>query len=304
MTLNLAVCYLCGTAFTIAGVLDHLNKSHKGSYQWAISERAQVKAVLAEMGVLDQYPVRYTATQVYSHFSGLTVVDGYGCTACFKNGSTQASLMKHFKIDHPTLPKPGAFPVSLGQYINRGATQILLRIKERSIEALHSFNSLSTSSHLSYSSKSTSSQHSSDSSLASHSLHSISTSQPLISHSNPNSLSTPSPPPSVAVSSSDHSKILRDFQQTFIKLRNMRSTIPNARFISPFLLRTRWHELVSTTEDVTELRALVAKPDANDHPELLTTLQGYFRFCDSLLDQRVTNLLVLQQLNSDDPDQN
>lgn len=96
-------------------------------------------------------------------------------------------------------------------------------------------------------------------------------------------------------------RAVKQFQQSFSQLRSLRSSIPNARFISPFLLRTRWHELVSSIEDVTELRALVAKPDTKDHPELLDTLQDYFRFCDSLLDQRVTNLLVLQQLNSDDP---
>lgn len=103
------------------------------------------------------------------------------------------------------------------------------------------------------------------------------------------------------VSRLEQAQAVKQFQQSFDRLRHLRSSIPNARFISPFLLRTRWHELVSVVEDVTELRALVAKPDKNDHPELLETLQGYFRFCESLLDQRVTNLLVLQQLNSDDP---
>lgn len=337
MTLHLAVCHPCGAAFTITGVLDHLYKAHKGSYHWSTSERTEVKELLTGMGVLDQYPV-YTASQVYSPFSGLSVVDGYGCTACFKNGSTQSSLMKHFKSEHPILPKPNAFPPSSGQYINRGATQILLRVDDTLFppkssfsmpSSLHSSNlsstpilshpfnssstlqSLQSSNHLS----GPSSFHPFHSLSISHPLHSSeSLSTPHIMHSS-SSPSTPHPlqssnlpfpiPSSIfptPISSADQVKMLRSFQQTFTDLRKRRSIVPNARFISPFLLRTRWHELVSAIEDISELCILVAKPDTKDHPDLVATLQEYFGFCNSLLDQKVTNLLVLQQLNSDDPD--
>lgn len=111
----------------MSGALDHMTKGHKNTYQRTNKERQQVKQIFTNMQILDHYPEQYTATQLYPPFSGLAVVETYGCSACFKNG-TLATLARHFPKAHPTLPKPTSYPEVLGQYINRGATQTLLRI--------------------------------------------------------------------------------------------------------------------------------------------------------------------------------
>lgn len=114
----------------MSAALDHITKGHKNTYQRTNQERQQVKQIFTNMQILDSYSEQYTATQLYTPFSGLAVVEAYGCSACFRNG-TLATLKKHFTKAHPTLPKPNSYPKVLGQYINKGATRTLLRVTSR-----------------------------------------------------------------------------------------------------------------------------------------------------------------------------
>jgi hypothetical protein len=79
--------------------------------------------------------------------------------------------------------------------------------------------------------------------------------------------------------------------------------IPNARMISPWLMRTRWHEQVLLYRPhVAELRQLVAMPSPTEQlPQRLhESVKQYFRRATEMLDH--TAELVLQLLNSNNPD--
>ncbi|KAJ6453407.1 hypothetical protein C8R45DRAFT_945244 [Mycena sanguinolenta] len=75
----------------------------------------------------------------------------------------------------------------------------------------------------------------------------------------------------------------------------------NARLISPFLNRTKWHEIREPYSDhLPELIALAAFPSDDDSPKLVPLVREYFRYADSLFEH--TEELVLQRLNTHNPD--
>ncbi|KAJ6569982.1 hypothetical protein B0H10DRAFT_2443284 [Mycena sp. CBHHK59/15] len=78
--------------------------------------------------------------------------------------------------------------------------------------------------------------------------------------------------------------------------------IPNARMISPWLLRTRWHEQVQPyRENHADLIWLVSMPgsDDTDMKNLHKTVRKYYDQATNLIDG--TDELVLQIINSSDP---
>lgn len=79
--------------------------------------------------------------------------------------------------------------------------------------------------------------------------------------------------------------------------------IPNARKISPWLMRTRWHEQMAPyREHTVGVRHLVSwpSPENSGMAKLQRTIVAYFQRATQLLD--ATSELVLQTLNSHDPD--
>lgn len=74
--------------------------------------------------------------------------------------------------------------------------------------------------------------------------------------------------------------------------------VPNARMVSPWLMRTGWHKHVEG-KDVAALCQLVALPEANEFPGLQQAVLKYFEQATDLLEE--TDELVLQRLNSADP---
>jgi hypothetical protein len=85
---------------------------------------------------------------------------------------------------------------------------------------------------------------------------------------------------------------------TVIQIRARQT--PNARYISPWLMRTGWHELVEG-HDIEELRAFVDLPKAGStlawiHP----LVSQYLNNASALIAQ--TSMQTLQRINSSDPD--
>ncbi|KAJ6553844.1 hypothetical protein B0H10DRAFT_2201885 [Mycena sp. CBHHK59/15] len=77
--------------------------------------------------------------------------------------------------------------------------------------------------------------------------------------------------------------------------------VPNARMISPWLMRTRWPEHFEQYRPYTaDLRNLVAMPTETALGRLHHIAKSYFHRATGLLDS--TDELVLQKLNSHDPD--
>lgn len=74
--------------------------------------------------------------------------------------------------------------------------------------------------------------------------------------------------------------------------------VPNARMVSPWLMRTGWHKHVEG-KDVAALCQLVTLPEADEFPGLQQAVLKYFDRATDLLDE--TDELVLQRLNSADP---
>ncbi|KAF7368146.1 ATP-dependent DNA helicase tlh1 [Mycena sanguinolenta] len=76
--------------------------------------------------------------------------------------------------------------------------------------------------------------------------------------------------------------------------------ITNGRLISPFLHRTKWHEIREPyKEHVPKLIALAAFPSNDEFRILVEAVRLYFRNADELFDH--TEELVLQHLNTHDP---
>ncbi|KAJ7907265.1 hypothetical protein B0H13DRAFT_2332549 [Mycena leptocephala] len=74
----------------------------------------------------------------------------------------------------------------------------------------------------------------------------------------------------------------------------------NARLVSPFLNRTRWHEIRQPfNEQLPALIALAAFPAQDEFRHLIDAIRAYFRRADSLFED--TEELVLQHLNTHDP---
>jgi hypothetical protein len=77
-------------------------------------------------------------------------------------------------------------------------------------------------------------------------------------------------------------------------------TAPNNRFISPFLTRTQWHVHIEGYLPE-ELRSLVSMPK-DEYVEVVSAIRTYFDAANDLLHTSKTPDLVLQMLNSEDPD--
>ncbi|KAJ6456645.1 hypothetical protein C8R45DRAFT_1108917 [Mycena sanguinolenta] len=80
-------------------------------------------------------------------------------------------------------------------------------------------------------------------------------------------------------------------------------TTTNARLISPFLNRTKWHEIREPYKDhVAELIELATFPAKDKFQTLVAAVRLYFQTADGLFDH--TEELVLQHLNTHDPPKN
>jgi hypothetical protein len=78
--------------------------------------------------------------------------------------------------------------------------------------------------------------------------------------------------------------------------------VPNARLVSPWLMRTGWH-LHIQGHSVESLHALVTQHEKKNSPAitmLRTAVHQYFEKATDLLD--ATDELVLQKLNTSDSD--
>ncbi|KAJ7806217.1 hypothetical protein B0H13DRAFT_1929723 [Mycena leptocephala] len=79
--------------------------------------------------------------------------------------------------------------------------------------------------------------------------------------------------------------------------------LPNSRMINPWLLRNGWHEhLHPYREHDEELRQLASVPADDEFPFLHEAVASYFWTATDLI--KGTNEVVLQRLNSADPDKN
>jgi hypothetical protein len=77
--------------------------------------------------------------------------------------------------------------------------------------------------------------------------------------------------------------------------------LPNPRMITPWLLRNGWHEhLHPYQEHNEELRQLASVPADDEFPFLHVAVASYFWTATKLI--KKTNEVVLQRLNSADPD--
>jgi hypothetical protein len=77
--------------------------------------------------------------------------------------------------------------------------------------------------------------------------------------------------------------------------------LPNPRMINPWLLRNGWHEhLHPYREHDEELRQLASVPADDEFPFLHEAVASYFWTATNLI--KGTNEVVLQRLNSADPD--
>ncbi|CAK5264041.1 unnamed protein product [Mycena citricolor] len=96
------------------------------------------------------------------------------------------------------------------------------------------------------------------------------------------------------------SQLLPNFKRFSSQAAGMETEIPNARLISPLLLRTRWHEYIQPHQDsIGLLIELASMPEKDDFPALHSAVLDYFQHATEFLP--VTEEPVLQRINSSDP---
>lgn len=94
---------------------------------------------------------------------------------------------------------------------------------------------------------------------------------------------------------------LQDFRAFHQQSRDLtKATAPNTRFVSSFLQRTGWYDHVQPYP-IPMLRNLVVLPGPTEFPAMIVAIRSYFDVGNDLLDIRKTPELVLQRLNSDNP---
>ena len=76
------------------------------------------------------------------------------------------------------------------------------------------------------------------------------------------------------------------------------TTTPNARMVSPWLMRTGWHIYVQG-HDSKQLKDFVSMPKQGEFEGLQSTILEYFEQATKLIDH--TDELVLQRINTADP---
>jgi hypothetical protein len=122
--------------------------------------------------------------------------------------------------------------------------------------------------------------------------------------STPSSELTPPPPtqrPPPLTQRSMAAKTLSDLVEDFDPKDYRAVDLPNPRMIAPWLLCNGWHEhLHPYRENDEELRQLVSLPSDEEFPILHEAVASYFWTATNLI--KKTNEVVLQRLNSADPD--
>ena len=184
----------------------------------------------------DKYP-DYPANQLYTAFEGLALTESFACPVCYYTAG-ERWLKQHMAAEHSHIPLPAQFTSCLGQILNKGAANTILRVVQ------------------------------------------------------PQALP---PTPSSAAEPLDAFTAFHQSQALAAQV-----TAPNNRFISPFLTRTNWHVHIQDY-DAEELCSLVSMPK-DEYIEVTTAIHSYFAVANNYLDTAKTPELVLQKLNSEDPD--
>ncbi|KIL56726.1 hypothetical protein M378DRAFT_88899, partial [Amanita muscaria Koide BX008] len=92
---------------------------------------------------------------------------------------------------------------------------------------------------------------------------------------------------------------VQEMESFHLSPTNAPREIPNARLVSPWLLRTGWHTYVNG-HDPTILHNLVSIPKQGEMEGLQAAILKYFNSATDLIDK--TDELVLQKINTADPD--
>lgn len=93
-------------------------------------------------------------------------------------------------------------------------------------------------------------------------------------------------------------KTIEDIRKEMAEVLEVREYARNPTAISPWLLKTKWHEHIRPYR-TDELLALAAMPKETEFPGLISLVHSYFERATDLIDH--TDELVLQHLNSPDP---
>ncbi|KAJ6565261.1 hypothetical protein DFH09DRAFT_1081913 [Mycena vulgaris] len=264
--LALYICLPCGTAFTASGMLAHRGRKHNGC---PASARKQISENTHKVYIRKAYPDVPASRQPRIPFAGVkSVPDQFGCPQCPFAGAA-VTVKKHIREDqHGQVAE--LMTGLTTQQLNSGASEARTHIRvepEAGQQPNPSHRPLPDPPRAA-----------SDDGP----LFSPPPSPPPIDDNGP-------PPPSVLDAALEFD--WRDFRA---------KDLPNARLITPFLLRTNWHKFIHPyREHIPKLRELVAAPADNEFPMLAEVVKKYFyRSADSV---ERTNEVVLQHLNSADP---
>ncbi|KAJ7211059.1 hypothetical protein B0H12DRAFT_1242619 [Mycena haematopus] len=268
--LNLYICLSCGSAHLHSsdvnrGILKHLRSVHSG---FGSAAREHIVGRTHGLHIVKEFPSIELSQTPRIEFSGISIsTEHFGCTQCPYAGS-QKPVQKHMHDVH-NISKSRPVPGVLTQVLNTGAPDAKACIR---VVAWHPEPVSPTSPQSSF---------------------------PLLTPSLHPTPTTCSPPP--CTQRPNPGKTMLDQIMEFDAGEYQPEELPNARMISPWLLRTGWHKLLEPySEYRDELIDLVSVPKEEEFPALKQAVTAYFRNATSLIAH--TNEVVLQYLNSADPD--
>jgi hypothetical protein len=272
--LNLYICLPCGSAHIHSndfscGILNHLQHEHSGATS---SIRDHIVECTHGFPIMEKYPSIESTMVARLAFSGVHITqDQFGCLHC-PYAASEKVVQRHMRETH--LDRKGKASSGLStQVLNSGASNANTRI--RVVERLDVDDEPPSPM---------------SSPLA-----------PLTpTQSSAFTPSSPSVPPSSQPRTPRPAKTLMDLFSEFDPKDYQAEDLPNARMITPWLLRNGWHKHLEPYRDYdAQLIQLASVPSDEEFPALHKAVASYFTAATNLIEH--TNEVVLQRLNSADP---
>ncbi|KAJ7021731.1 hypothetical protein C8F04DRAFT_1313341 [Mycena alexandri] len=270
--LQLYICLPCGSAYTHSndfrhGILNHLQHEHDSA---TTSTRNHIVERTHGFQIMEEYPSIDPAMVARLAFSGIHItMDQFGCLHC-PYAASEKVVQKHMREKHEDRKgKPSSRLCT--QVLNSGAPGANTRI--RVVEQLDDDDDEPPAP-------------------ASSPLTQLTPTQ--------GGASTPNPSPPPSTQRPTPAKSLRDLVSNFDPKDYRAEELPNARMISPWLMRNGWHKhLEPYRKHDDELIRLASVPSDDEIPGLRKAVASYFTEATNLIEH--TNEVVLQRLNSADP---
>lgn len=121
---QLMICTHCRTVVSKLYCAKHARDQHKLSL--SSTDANELIATFHQFALYDQLPS--TGNDVIPAIEGLEPVQVYTCLECPAAYPKLDSIQKHHRQQHPTIPRPEKWPLTMGQQLNRSTSNTWFRV--------------------------------------------------------------------------------------------------------------------------------------------------------------------------------